>query len=115
MNMAKQNLRPLNIADPVPFKINTPPVGPSAAEVIFGPGARVVHPCTVFAESAGYESWAQAVEAMRAGQIVQGQAPRLGKTTADVNLFNKEVADAGLTAKYSELGLVAVGLPDRLN
>ncbi len=113
--MTKKCLRPINITDPVPFKINTLPVGASAAEVIFGSGARVVHPCTVFAKSAGYESWAQAVEAMRAGVIVQGQGPRIGKTTIDVDLFNKEVADAGLTAKYSELGLVAVGLPGRLN
>lgn len=71
------------------------------------------HPCTVFAKAAGYETWEKAVHIMRAGQIVQGPSPHIGKTMLDVDIFNREVASAGLRAEYFDgsLGLVSVGIP----
>lgn len=111
--MDKQALPPLNVTELGPFKFNMPPAGAPLVEVMFGPGAKVVHPCAAFARSAGFESWALAVEAMRAGQNLQGRAPHMGKSTLSVDLFNKEVASAGLLAEYSDFGLVVVGLPNQ--
>lgn len=75
----------------------------------------VVYPTAIFAKSAGFSSWAKAIEAMRAGQIVRGRGPSTGgKTTFDVQLFNQAVADAGMQMSYFDMGIVDVGLPRSL-
>lgn len=99
-----------------PFELDMTPAGDRPP---FAPWAynmrtlQVVHPCAAFAESAGYASWAQVVAAVQAGKIVQGRGPRFGEKSAlDVHVFVGQVAAAGLTAKFYDLGMVAVGLPD---
>lgn len=105
--MAKPPFQPLNLPEHIPFAI--PPAGASVIETML----KVVHPCTGFAKSAGYESWAEVVEAARSGKIVQGQGPRMGKTTLDVDLFCREVREAELQTEYIDFGLFAVALPER--
>lgn len=91
-----------------PFKFNLVSVAPS------GQGMTIVYPTETFAKSAGYTSWSEAVEAMRAGNIIQGRGPRLGaKSMYDLRLFDQAIADAGMRVKYVDMGIVAIGLPDR--
>lgn len=114
--MSKDDLPPLNIADPVPFQFSLKEGDLSHTFILgrTGQGMTVVYPTATFAESAGFASWAEAVEAMRAGKIVRGRGPSMsGKTTFDVQLFIQAVADAGMRMQYLDMGIVAVGLPDQ--
>lgn len=86
---------------------------PNPAELFFGRGAAIVHPCNAFAQRAGYQSWAEALEAMRAGKIVTATAPRIGLTMIDFRLFAEQIRKDGLmtvTLPQDELGFVSVGL-----
>lgn len=95
-----------------PFKFDlSQPV--NIAETFFGKGARMVHPCDAFAQRAGYDSWAAALDAMKAGKIVTATGPRIGRTMIDFNLFDKQVRADGLMTvvpAQDEFGIVSVGL-----
>jgi hypothetical protein len=95
-----------------PFKVDLDkPL--SLAEMFFGAGAKIVHPCDAFAERAGFASWAAALTAMKSGQIVTATAPRIGRTTMDYDIFVKQARKNGLIMiwpPHDECGFVSVGL-----
>lgn len=50
------------------------------------------HPCTTFAQSAGFASWEAAVEAMKAGRVLTGPGPRLGRASmTEFLLFQRQI------------------------
>ncbi len=58
-----------------------------------------VHPCTTFAQMAGFESWEAAVRAMRSGRVVTAQGPRLGRASMiEFLLFQRQIERDGLCA-----------------
>lgn len=115
--MSKDDLPLLDVAAPAPFKFSLDK-GDLSHTFVLGrtwQGMTIVYPWETFAESAGYASWPEAVDAMRAGKVVCGRGPSMGtKTMLDIQLFDKAVADAGMRMKHVDLGIVAVGLPDRI-
>jgi hypothetical protein len=97
-------------APPRPFTIDlTKPFH----EVLFGPGAKIVHPCDLFAHSAGYDSWAAAFAAMQEGKVVAGTAPGVGRMTMyGFQLFLDEVMRHGMVSympEHNDFGVVFVG------
>lgn len=84
----------------------------SVIGVLRNAGVRIIHPCAAFAHAAGFDTWQEAVAAMKGGQVLAGPAPQTtGKSTINITIFNTAVAEAGLRAKYFDTGIVAVGLP----
>ena len=98
-----------------PFKVDLSE-SMNAAEVLFGKGAKLVHPCDAFAQRAGYDSWTAALEAMKNGKIVTATGPAIGRTTLDFDMFLDQIHSDGLTMvspRHNEFGLVSVGLHER--
>ncbi|MGK5049671.1 hypothetical protein ACQ4WP_27820 [Janthinobacterium sp. GB4P2] len=73
---------------------------------------QIVHPCNAFAQRAGFTSWATALEAMKAGKIISASAPKVAKSTGDLNIFHDQARDDGLVVvpvPHGDFGLVSVG------
>jgi hypothetical protein len=102
------------VADAKPFNVDRTK-NISLVELLFGKGARVIHPCTVFAERAGYPSWAAALEAMRGGKVVTAQGPLIGTSMMDFQMFERQVREDGLimaSPPHNDFGLVMVGFEE---
>jgi hypothetical protein len=82
----------------------------SIADPAGSQGVLVEHPCDAFARSAGYPSWQVALVDMRAGKVVSGAGPRIGKTMLSYNMFLKQIHADGLAIVVDDCGVVAVGL-----
>lgn len=77
------------------------------------PPVKIIHPCDAFAQSAGYANWVSAVQAMREGKIATGIAPRVGKTTYDLQIFLRQIATDGLySIPIGEFGHISLGLKE---
>lgn len=72
----------------------------------------IVHPCQTFAASAGYASWQDVVTSAKAGQIITGAAPHIGKTVINLKLFSAEVEREGLYMFVDDFGMLALGLKE---
>ncbi len=71
---------------------------------------KIEHPCNLWAASAGCENWGQAVEAMQAGRVLVGNAPRVGKTMIAFQLLHEEVDRLKLHTCSTEEGMLLIGL-----
>ena len=73
---------------------------------------QIIHPCDAFAQRAGYDSWAAALDAMKTGKIVSASAPPVGKSIWDLTVFSERIQKDGLllvSVPHSDFGLVSVG------
>lgn len=73
---------------------------------------RVIHPCQRWAQLAGHADWASALRAMKAGEVLAAQAPRVGKSMMDLMLFMEQVRAEGLHSCSDDLGRVWLGLKE---
>lgn len=73
---------------------------------------RVIHPCQRWAQGAGHENWASAVQEMKAGKVLGAQGPKVGKSMMDVSLFMEQVRIEGLHSYADDLGRVWLGLKE---
>lgn len=73
----------------------------------------IIHPCDAFAKRTGYTSWTAALEAMKAGQIISGSAPQVGKSIMELKMFHDQARSDGLVVvpvPHCDFGSVSVGL-----
>lgn len=73
---------------------------------------QIIHPCNAFAQRAGHTSWATALEAMKGGQVLSASAPKVGKSTGDLKIFQDQIESDGLIlvpVPHGDFGLVSVG------
>lgn len=92
-----------------PFKVDlSKPT--DLVEAMFGPGAKIVHPCDAFARRAGCADWASAVQAMKAGKVLVAQGPKVGKSMMDLMMFIEQVRSEGLHSYADDLGRIWLGL-----
>lgn len=75
---------------------------------------QVAHPCNAWAQSAGYEDWASALEAMKGGNVISGSLHAIqkvgSKTMMGLQLFSEQIHANGLEVDVTEFGLAIVGL-----
>lgn len=76
---------------------------------------RVVHPCDAWARGANQENWHVAVEVMKAGNVLCGPAPRLGKSSLGVTMFLEQVGAEGLHVYVTDIGQAFVGLKNNFS
>ena len=94
-----------------PFKVDlSKPT--DLVEAMFGPGAKIVHPCDAFARRAGCADWASAVQAMKAGKVLVAQGPKVGKSMMDLLKFIEQVRSEGLHSYADDLGRIWLGLKE---
>ncbi len=94
-----------------PFKVDlSKPT--NLVEAMFGPGAKIVHPCDAFARRAGYPDWASAVQAMKAGKVLVAQGPKVGNSMMDLMMFIEQVRTEGFHCCADDLGWVWLGLKE---
>ncbi|WP_429481756.1 hypothetical protein [Paraburkholderia youngii] len=89
--------------------------GPEYARPFDVASGEISHPCDVFASKAGYPSWAAAVDAAKAGNLLKGQGPRVALTMMAAQAFSEAVARDGLRWLVGADGRVVVGLAEQVD
>lgn len=110
--MTKGEIKPKSLVPPL-FKFAEAGKPFDLTQVLLASPVKIIHPCDAFAQSAGYANWASAVQAMREGKIATGIAPRVGKTTYDLQIFLRQIETEGLySSPISEFGHISLGLKE---
>jgi len=76
---------------------------------------KIVHPCDAWARSAGQDSWVAALTAMKAGRVLIGRAPTVGKSAFGLMLFMEQVQKEGLHCYVDDFGQAMLGLRENFN
>lgn len=92
----------------LPSQRENGPVRPFDLSQIKSAPIKIIHPCTEFAHRAGLQSWDDAITAIKAGKIVVGPAPTIGKSMIGLTMFLDQIKKDGLFTVGDDFGRVAV-------